>query len=86
MTRLICRLMSERGHGDRAPVLRAGGCYSSAANNGLEKGWQKKLVGFLGSYRQMFDRNLSAASELHLDRGANGFVIDKGGFAPPYVD
>jgi len=53
---------------------------------GLQKGWQKKLVGLVGAYGELFDRNLGAGSELHLDRGANGPVLEKGGFAPPYYD
>jgi general L-amino acid transport system substrate-binding protein len=57
-----------------------------APSLGLEKGWQKKLVALMGTYGQLFDRNLGAASKLHLERGVNGSVLDKGGFAPPYFD
>lgn len=53
---------------------------------GLQSGWQKKLVGLVGTYGQMFDRNLGAGSELKLDRGVNGPVLEKGAFAPPYFD
>ena len=53
---------------------------------GLAKDWQKKLVGMMGTYGQIFDRNLGAASPLRLDRGLNGSLLDNGAFAPPYVD
>jgi general L-amino acid transport system substrate-binding protein len=53
---------------------------------GLEKGWQKKLVDLVGSYGQIFDRNLGAQSELKLERGLNGPVGEQGAFAPPYVE
>ena len=53
---------------------------------GLEKGWQKKVVDLVGSYGQIFDRNLGASSELKLERGLNGGVGEQGTFAPPYVE
>jgi general L-amino acid transport system substrate-binding protein len=53
---------------------------------GLAKGWQKKLVDLVGSYGQIYDRNLGAQSELKLDRGPNGAVGEQGAFAPPYVE
>ena len=57
-----------------------------APSLGLEKGWQKKLVDLVGSYAQMLDRNLGAQSDLKLERGLNGGVLDHGAFAPPYVE
>jgi len=53
---------------------------------GLQKGWQKRLVDLVGTYAQMFDRNLGAQSELKLERGLNGGVGEQGAFAPPYVE
>ena len=53
---------------------------------GLEKGWQKKLVDLVGTYGQLFDKNLGEQSELKLERGPNGAVGDQGAFAPPYVE
>jgi general L-amino acid transport system substrate-binding protein len=53
---------------------------------GLEKGWQKKLVDLMGTYGQLFDKNLGAGSGLKLERGLNGAVGQQGAFAPPYVE
>jgi general L-amino acid transport system substrate-binding protein len=53
---------------------------------GLDKGWQKKLVALMGTYGDLFDKNLGSKSELKLDRGFNNAVTDKGAFTPPYVD
>jgi general L-amino acid transport system substrate-binding protein len=53
---------------------------------GLEKGWQKKLIALMGTYGQLFDRNLGEGSELHLERGVNSVATGKGAFTPPYVE
>ncbi len=53
---------------------------------GLAKGWQNKLVDLVGGYGQMFDKNLGTQSHLKLERGFNSGVLERGAFAPPYVE
>jgi general L-amino acid transport system substrate-binding protein len=53
---------------------------------GLGKGWQKKLVSLMGSYQQLFDKNLGVKSEFGLAPGFNRPAMEGGAFTPPYVD
>ena len=53
---------------------------------GLEEGWQKKLVALVGSYAEMYERNLGAKSPLGLPRGLNASLTDGGAIVAPYSD
>ncbi len=47
---------------------------------GLDPGWQRRVLGVVGSYGELFDRNLGKGSALGLDRGQGGVLTS------PYVD
>lgn len=51
---------------------------------GIEPGWLTRAVAASGNYREVFERNLGAASPLALERGPNRLARDGGLFyAPP---
>ncbi len=51
---------------------------------GLDMTWTAKVVGAVGNYGEIFERNLGSASPLKIDRGLNN-LWNKGGllYAPP---
>ncbi len=53
---------------------------------GLAEGWQKKLVALVGTYGDMYDRDLGAKSPLRLPRGLNAGPSDGGVFIAPFSD
>ncbi len=53
---------------------------------GLADGWQKKLIALVGTYSEIYDRNLGDKSPLHLPLGPNARVEDGGAAAAPYAD
>jgi general L-amino acid transport system substrate-binding protein len=53
---------------------------------GLEKGWQQRLVGLVGTYGDLYRRNLGADSPLALPRGLNAPWEDGGLMLAPYAD
>ena len=53
---------------------------------GLGKGWQERLVALMGSYQQLYEKNLGATAGLALPPGFNRALTDGGGFVPPHVD
>jgi general L-amino acid transport system substrate-binding protein len=53
---------------------------------GLEAGWQDRLVGLVGSYAAIYDRNLGAGSPLGLPRGVNAASGDGGLIAAPWSE
>lgn len=58
----------------------------AAPELGLAQGWQKQLVDLIGSYADLYDRNLGEKSELKLPRGLNASVADGGVIAAPYSE
>jgi len=53
---------------------------------GIEPGWVSRILGSVGNYEEMFDRNLGKDSALKLDRGPNR-LWNKGGlmYSPPFL-
>jgi general L-amino acid transport system substrate-binding protein len=45
---------------------------------GLAPDWQQRLVGLVGTYRDLYDRNLGDKSELKIPRGLNASIVDGG--------
>jgi general L-amino acid transport system substrate-binding protein len=58
----------------------------NAPELGLGQGWQKRLVDQVGTYADLYERNLGAKSELKLPRGANTPVASGGALAAPYTE
>ncbi len=60
------------------------GTEESAAALGLAPGWLKAVVGTVGNYAEMYERNLGATGPLGMDRGINA-LWKRGGilYAPP---
>ena len=58
----------------------------NAPELGLGAGWQKRLVDLIGTYGDLYERNLGAKSELELPRGANAPVALGGALAAPYAE
>jgi general L-amino acid transport system substrate-binding protein len=57
-----------------------------AAELGLAEGWQKKLIALVGSYGDLYERNLGSKSPLGLPRGLNASVSDGGVVVAPYSE
>ena len=58
----------------------------NAPDLGLTPGWQKRLVGLIGDYAEIYARNLGDKSELKLPRGANAPVALGGALSAPYTE
>ena len=58
----------------------------NAPELGLAVGWQKRLVDLIGTYGELYERNLGAKSELKLPRGANYPLALGGALAAPYTE
>lgn len=58
----------------------------NAPELGLTAGWQKRLVDLIGSYGDLYARNLGDKSELKLPRGLNTPVSLGGALASPYTE
>jgi general L-amino acid transport system substrate-binding protein len=58
----------------------------NAPELGLTPGWQRRLVDQIGTYADLYDRNLGDKSELKLPRGANAPVALGGALASPYTE
>ncbi|GAB6038468.1 amino acid ABC transporter substrate-binding protein [Fundidesulfovibrio butyratiphilus] len=56
---------------------------SVAKSLGLEPGWAARAVAAVGSYGEMFERNLGSGSSLHLERGPNRLWSKGGLMIPP---
>ncbi|MDR3570342.1 MAG: transporter substrate-binding domain-containing protein [Syntrophobacteraceae bacterium] len=52
---------------------------------GLGKGWQERVVKALGTYAELFARNLGSQSALKLDRGLNANQVNGGLLLAPFV-
>ena len=53
---------------------------------GLDSGWQRRVLATVGTYRDIFDRNLGMASPLKLERGLNANELEAGLLIGPFVD
>jgi general L-amino acid transport system substrate-binding protein len=53
---------------------------------GLDKGWQKRVADAVGSYGDIYRRNLGADSSYHLPRGLNAPWQDGGVMLVPYAE
>ena len=58
----------------------------AAAELGLDKGWQRRVLESVGSYREVFERNLGKRSPLKLERGLNASPAQGGALLSPIVD
>jgi general L-amino acid transport system substrate-binding protein len=76
--------------GERPETRRyAGGAKAipvAAAELGLDKEWQERVLGAVGSYGDIFERNLGKGSPLKLDRGLNANQLKGGLLLSPFVD
>ena len=53
---------------------------------GLDAGWQRRVLEAVGSYGDIFERNLGKRSPLQLDRGLNANQLQGGLLMSPYLD
>ena len=52
----------------------------------LKPGWVRRILGSVGNYEEMFERNLGKGSALKLDRGLNRLSTEGGLlYAPPFL-
>ena len=58
----------------------------NAPELGLGAGWQKRLVDLIGTYADLYARNLGDKSELKLPRGVNAPVALGGALSSPYTE
>ena len=58
----------------------------NAPELGLGAGWQKRLVELIGTYADLYERNLGDKSELKLARGVNAPVALGGALSSPYTE
>lgn len=49
-----------------------------ASSLGLTPGWVARVIGAVGNYGEMYERNLGAQGPLHLERGPNRLMRDGG--------
>jgi len=58
----------------------------AAPELGLDKEWQRRVLAAVGTYADMFDRNLGTKSPLKLDRGLNANQLRGGLLLSPFLD
>jgi general L-amino acid transport system substrate-binding protein len=58
----------------------------SAPELGLDKDWQRRVLGSVGNYGDIFDRHLGKGSPLKLDRGLNANHFRGGLFLSPFLE
>ena len=58
----------------------------SAPELGLNVDWQRRVLGAVGSYGDIFERNLGKGSPLKLDRGFNANQINGGLMLSPFLE
>ncbi|MGC2423296.1 MAG: hypothetical protein WA666_02965 [Nitrospirota bacterium] len=58
----------------------------AAAELGLDKGWQRRVLAAVGSYGDLFERNLGKNSPLKLDLGLNANQPNGGLFLSPFIE
>jgi general L-amino acid transport system substrate-binding protein len=59
---------------------------ASLTELGLGAGWQARVVKAVGTYRDVFERNLGAKSALRLSPGPNAAPLDGGQLASPVIE
>ena len=59
---------------------------STRPSSASTPGWQKRLVDQIGTYADLYERNLGDKSALKLPRGANAPVALGGALAAPYTE
>lgn len=64
----------------------AGAMPVKAAELGLGKGWQQRVLSAVGSYGEIFKRNLGTGSRLRLGRGLNENQFKGGLLLAPFLD
>ena len=58
----------------------------AAADPVLPPDWQSRVLAAVGSYGDIFDRNLGKGSRLGLERGPNANQADGGILLSPFLD
>jgi len=58
----------------------------SAPELSLDKGWQNRVLKAVGTYGDIFERNLGKASPLKLDRGLNANHVNGGLHLAPFIE
>jgi general L-amino acid transport system substrate-binding protein len=58
----------------------------SAPELGLDRNWQQRVVGAVGNYGDIFERNLGSGSRLRLDRGLNANQVNGGLLLSPFIE
>jgi general L-amino acid transport system substrate-binding protein len=58
----------------------------SAPELGLDRDWQRRVVGAVGNYGEIFQRNLGGRSPFKLERGSNANQIDGGLLLAPFIE
>lgn len=53
---------------------------------GLDAGWQQRVLQEVGSYADIYERNLGSGSPLGLPRGLNALWMDGGIMCPPFTE
>jgi general L-amino acid transport system substrate-binding protein len=53
---------------------------------GLDKEWQRRTIGAVGHYGDLFERNLGKSSPLKLERGVNANQLHAGLLLSPFLD
>ena len=53
---------------------------------GLDMGWQRRVIASVGSYSDLFNRNLGQGSSLRLDRGFNANQVGGGLLLSPFLE
>ncbi|MEH1850254.1 MAG: hypothetical protein V7L11_00900 [Nostoc sp.] len=64
----------------------AGAMPLSAPDLGLDKDWQRRVLGSVGNYGDIFDRHLGKGSRLKLDRGLNANHFRGGLLLSPFLE
>ncbi|MFN6481321.1 MULTISPECIES: hypothetical protein [unclassified Nostoc] len=64
----------------------AGAMPISAPELGLDKDWQRRVLGSVGNYGDIFDRHLGKGSQLKLDRGLNANYFRGGLLLSPFLE
>ena len=64
----------------------AGAMPVAAAELGLDKGWQSRVLNAVGNYGEIFDRNLGKGSRLKIDRGLNANQFRGGMLLAPFLE
>jgi general L-amino acid transport system substrate-binding protein len=64
----------------------AGAMPIAATEAGLDKEWQRRVLGAVGHYGDIFERNLGKGSPFQLERGSNANQLSGGLLLSPFLD